>query len=209
VARTLLETGDHLLLIGPGAERYAQDRRFELIDNASLVVPREQARFDDLRSGRVQLRNPDPFRTRSFGTVGAVALDREGHLAAGTSTGGSLYKHPGRVGDSAIPGAGYFADDATAAISTTGWGEAILRVQLARHAADLVEAGAVGPEAAVRAIRQLEERAGGWGGLILIDRSGWIGFAHNSPRMAFAWRTPGSGPETRITADGESSSNRL
>lgn len=188
-ARRILEAGEHLLFIGEGAEAYVAERGVPLIDNTALVIPRERARFEALRDESLRLTTPDPFRERHFGTVGAVALDRAGRIVAGTSTGGSLYKRPGRVGDSPIPGSGYWADVRSAGVSTTGWGESILRVQLARLAAFLIEQGAVGPEAAVRAVETLAADAEGWGGLILIDRAGWVGFAHNTPRMAFAWRT--------------------
>lgn len=189
-ARRILDVGDHILLVGDGAERYAEDIGIPLYPNHVLVIDRELQRWDAMRSGKLALDTSDAFRQRHFGTVGAVALDRGGNLVAGTSTGGSLFKRPGRVGDSPLPGCGYYADNETAGISTTGWGESIIRVQLARYAADLVAQGAVGPEAARRAVQHLAARAGGWGGLIMIDRAGWIGFAHNTPRMAFAWRTP-------------------
>ncbi len=204
-ARRILEVGDHVLMIGEGAERYAAEKGIPLCANVELLVPRELARFDDLKSGRVQLSTSEPFANRHFGTVGAVALDKAGNITAGTSTGGSLYKRPGRVGDSPLPGCGYYADNETAGVSTTGWGESIIKVALARKAAELVESGAVGPEAAERAIRHLGDKVGGWGGLILIDRAGWVGFAHNTPRMAFAWRTSQmSGPEARIHVNGNS-----
>lgn len=200
-ARRIMEIGDHILFVGDGAERYAEEKGIALIDNGELVIPRERARYEAMRAETLKLTTPDPFRQRHFGTVGAVALDAAGRIVAGTSTGGSLYKRPGRVGDSPLPGSGYWADATTAGVSTTGWGESIIRVQLARRAAELIDQGAVGPEAAVRAIEELGTRVGGWGGIILIDRAGWIGFAHNTPRMAFAWRTPFmDAPEVRIEA---------
>jgi L-asparaginase / beta-aspartyl-peptidase len=189
-ARRILAAGEHLLLVGEGAERYAAGTGIPLCANEEMIIPRERERFELMKSGRLALTTPDPFAERHFGTVGAVALDRAGAMAAATSTGGSLFKTPGRVGDSPLPGCGFYADNTTAAVSTTGWGESIIRVQLARHAAELVAAGAVGPEAALRSVRYLAEKVGGWGGVILIDRAGWVGFAHNTPRMAFAWRTP-------------------
>lgn len=201
-ARRIMEIGDHILFVGDGAERYAAEKGLALIDNRELVIPREQERFEAMKAETLKLTTPDPFRQRHFGTVGAVALDAAGHIVAGTSTGGSLYKRPGRVGDSPLAGSGYYADVATAGVSTTGWGESIIRVQLARRACELIGQGAVGPEAATRAIEELGARVGGWGGLILIDRAGWIGFAHNTPRMAFAWRTPFmEQPEVRIEAE--------
>ena len=198
-ARKILEIGHHSFLVAEGAEAWAAEHGIELVKNEELIVPRERERYEALRSGRVVLPTPEPFRRRHFGTVGAVALDAAGSIAAGTSTGGSLYKRPGRVGDSPLAGSGFYADNETAGISTTGWGESIIRIQMAKHAADLIGSGAVGPEAAIRTVRYLGDRVGGWGGLVMIDSAGWIGFAHNTPRMAFAWRTPSmASAEVRI-----------
>jgi len=190
-ARKILEVGDHILLVGEGAERYAAEKGVAISPNHVLVVPRELDRWEAQRKGHVKLSTQDTFRHRHFGTVGAVALDQAGQIVAGTSTGGSLYKRPGRVGDSPLPGCGYWADNELGGVSTTGWGESIIRVGLAKLAADLVGQGAVGPEAAQRAINELGRKVSGWGGLIMIDKAGWVGFAHNTPRMAYAWRTPG------------------
>lgn len=201
-ARKIMDVGEHILMVGEGAERYAAEKGVTLDPNHVLVVPRELARWNDQRKGHIKLSPEDAFRHRHFGTVGAVALDRDGGISAGTSTGGSLYKRPGRVGDSPLPGCGYWADNELAGVSTTGWGESIIRVGLAKLAADLIGQGAVAPEAAQRAIQELGRKVSGWGGLIMIDRAGWVGFAHNTPRMAFAWRTPDmSAVDARIEAE--------
>jgi len=121
-------------------------------------------------------------------TVGCVALDRAGNLAAGTSTGGTANKLPGRVGDSPLIGAGLYADNQTGGCSTTGWGESIMKVLLAKTATDLIGAGHDPMTAARQAIDILARRVGGLGGCILIDRAGQIGFAFNTPRMAYAYR---------------------
>ena len=127
--------------------------------------------------------------TISHDTVGAVALDREGNIAASTSTGGTLNKAPGRLGDSSLIGCGCYADNLSAAASTTGWGEAIMKLVLAKWAADHVQAGSA-PEVVARdAMDYLKKRVDGHGGIILLDAKGRIGIAHNTPRMAWAAQT--------------------
>jgi beta-aspartyl-peptidase (threonine type) len=120
-----------------------------------------------------------------------VALDRSGNLAAGTSTGGTPNKLPGRVGDSPLIGCGLYADNQTAGCSSTGWGESIIKVLLAKTATDLVGAGHDPMAAARLAIDTLAGRVGGYGGCILLDGRGRPGLAFNTPRMAYAYRTEG------------------
>lgn len=125
----------------------------------------------------------------SHDTVGALALDRNGNLAAGTSTGGTLSKAPGRVGDSSLIGCGCYADNAAAATSLTGWGEPIMKLVLGKWAVDRVAAGNTPQDAAQAAIDYLHRRLGGHGGIILLDPEGNIGIAHNTPRMAWGYVT--------------------
>jgi beta-aspartyl-peptidase (threonine type) len=122
-------------------------------------------------------------------TVGAVALDTAGHLAAATSTGGTINKTPGRVGDSSLIGCGCYADDQSGAVSCTGWGEPIMKLVLGKWATDRVASGAPPELAAREAIGYLESRANGHGGMILLDGRGRYGIAHNTPRMAWAAKT--------------------
>ncbi len=122
---------------------------------------------------------------RSHDTVGAVALDLHGHIAAGTSTGGTLSKAPGRVGDSSLIGCGCYADDESAAVSLTGWGEPIMKLVLGKWAVDRVASGASPQDAAEAAIDYLYTRLGGHGGIILLAPDGRLGLAHNTPRMAW------------------------
>jgi len=118
--------------------------------------------------------------------VGAVALDREGNIAAATSTGGTLNKAPGRVGDSSLIGCGCYADNLSAAVSTTGWGEPMMKLVLSKWTADHVEQGLAPQDAAQRALYYLKARLNGHGGIILLDRKGRVGIAHSTPRMAWA-----------------------
>lgn len=186
VARLLL-TSNHNVFVGEGAVAWAARHGIRPIDPAMLIVPREEARYQRSLQ-RKQQPSPQPD-----GTVGAVAIDRQGNLVAGTSTGGTLFKPAGRVGDSPLPGCGYYADNGSAAVSSTGHGESIIRAQLARVAADF--ATKFGNEIkadlfcapAEAAIRILADRVRGKGGLIMIDQAGRVGFAHNTPHLARAY----------------------
>ena len=135
-----------------------------------------------------ELQFTDPT-LHSHDTVGALALDAAGNLAAGTSTGGTLSKMPGRVGDSSLIGCGCYADNQSAAASLTGWGEPIMKLVLGKWAADRVEAGAAPQTAATDAIAYLHRRLGGHGGIILLGPDGRFGIAHNTPRMAWGYAT--------------------
>jgi beta-aspartyl-peptidase (threonine type) len=144
-----------------------------------------------------EVRIDDPT-LHSHDTVGAVALDAEGRLAAGTSTGGTLSKAPGRVGDSSLIGCGCYADNDSAAVSLTGWGEPIMKLVLGKWAVDRVAAGSTPQQAAVEAIDYLFNRLGGHGGIILLGPDGSLGLAHNTPRMAWGIATA-AGQELGIT----------
>ena len=179
LARAVLERSPHLLLVGDGASGFAREVGMAPWPNEQLVIPPQRARFDAARGVK-------PV-TVGGGTIGAVARDRAGHLAAATSTGGTFLKRPGRVGDSPIVGAGTYADDALAAVSSTGHGEPIIRITLARLVADLVGSGRSAADAAAEGIRVLGARVGGQGGVIVVGPSGEPGFAFNTPAMARAW----------------------
>jgi beta-aspartyl-peptidase (threonine type) len=143
-------------------------------------------------------RNPSSSVHDSHDTVGAVALDGHGNLAAGTSTGGTLNKTPGRVGDSSLIGCGCYADNLSAAVSLTGWGEPIMKLVLGKWATDRVAAGTAPEIAAREAISYLYNRLGGHGGIILLGPDGRFGLAHNTPGMAWGLATP-SGLQTGLT----------
>jgi beta-aspartyl-peptidase (threonine type) len=186
VARAVMETTPHVLLAGVGAERFGRARGVPIVPNEALVT----------EAARAQLRQ----WSGSTGTVGAVALDRDGHLAAATSTGGTTGKLPGRIGDSPLIGCGTYADDTKAAVSCTGLGEAIIRVTLARQACELaVQHPAF--DAARRAVALLA-RARGEAGLILVTPAGALGWAFSTQRMSRAWVTDsGEGAAFGATED--------
>jgi len=193
LARRILEHPDFSMLVGDGALSFAAACGLPLVDEDALIVPRERAQWEAWR--RADGFGPEAaFAGKgSRGTVGAVARDTAGRIAAGTSTGGSPFKHPGRVGDSPIVGAGFYADTRGGA-SSTGHGEAILKIGLACLAVAPLgpPAGAGAPDAAAAAIARLAALPG-FGGVIVLGALGRPGVAFNTPRMAYAGITPAGG----------------
>ncbi len=189
LARRVLEASEHHFLVGEGAEAFARAQGFEAVDNRSLVVGREQTLYQEFLAGRRKASD-------SFGpadTVGAVALDAAGRLAAGNSTGGVSFSLPGRVGDAPLPGIGYGAEDGLGGVACTGWGEHILRVGLAMRALQALERGLDAQAAAEAAVALLSQRVGGQGGLVLLDAYGRVGLAHSTPCLAHAYWTERDG----------------
>ena len=223
-ARLVLEQSAHVYFVGTGAEQFAQAHGMALIDNAELVLDRERERLihaklreaaglgDDTFSGidsplyphLQDDKSPETASHRvsptydSHDTVGAVALDANGHIAAATSTGGTLNKTPGRVGDSSLIGCGCYADNLSAAVSLTGWGEPIMKLVLGKWATDRVASGTAPEIAAREAISYLYNRLGGHGGIILLAPDGRFGLAHNTPAMSWGVATP-AGLQTGLT----------
>jgi len=188
-ARKILSESPHVYFVGEGAERFAAEHGVPLCENQDLIIPREVERLREYQAHASE-KAPNLFAPAiSHDTVGAVALDRDGNIAAATSTGGTLNKAPGRLGDSSLIGCGCFADNKTAAASTTGWGEPIMKLVLAKWAADRVASGSLPEWVAAEAIHYLESRVHGHGGIILLDARGRFGIFHNTPRMAWATRT--------------------
>lgn len=192
LARAVMERSEHVLLVGAGADRFAQTVGLEQMPLAWFVTAEraEQQRLAAAQ-GRVTLdhdplyNGPDP--TDRSGTVGAVARDAKGHLAAATSTGGMTNKHPGRAGDTPVIGAGTWAEDASCAVSATGHGEYFLRSALAFDVhARIVYAGMDLQQACAGALGRVTE-LGGTGGLIAIDRHGEMQLAYTSEGMYRAW----------------------
>lgn len=188
-ARLILSESPHVYFVGEGAEQFAAGLGIELIDNCELVIDRERKRLAAAKARAASGHRDLTFAGSGHDTVGAIALDKNGHLAAATSTGGTLNKTPGRVGDSSLIGCGCYADDQSGAVSCTGWGEPIMKLVLGKWATDRVATGAV-PELATReAIGYLSSRLDGHGGMILLDARGRYGIAHNTPRMAWGVRS--------------------
>ena len=186
LARLVMERTSHSLIAGAGAEHFAQAQGIPLCDESELLTGHELERWRMIRAQK-DFSVVKAFGGTPRGTVGAVARDSHGHLAAGTSTGGTPNKLQGRVGDSPLIGCGCYADDLSAGASATGWGESIMQVVLCKAACDFTTQGHDAQQAAEKAIGVLADRAQGLGGLILIDRAGQIGVSFNTPRMARAW----------------------
>jgi L-asparaginase / beta-aspartyl-peptidase len=182
-ARAVLEQCPHMMLISQGAEQFASDHGVSLCDPEDLISPAEREAWERCRKDS---HAAEHHRGHEQGTVGAVALDEEGRLFAATSTGGTCCKLPGRVGDSPLIGSGCYADAETGAVSSTGYGEAIMKVVMAKTACDFLRpAGSTPTRAAQAAVQLLSRRGKGTGGLILLDKNGNPGFAFNTPRMAY------------------------
>ena len=197
-ARKILSDSPHVYFVAEGAERFAAEHGIALCRNEDLVIPREVERLREYQAQASthgndlfapEISDPISQDLLSHDTVGAVALDRAGNIAAATSTGGTLNKAPGRLGDSSLIGCGCYADNLSAAASTTGWGEPIMKLVLAKWAADRVESGSLPEWVAQEAMNFLKQRLNGHGGIILLDAQGRFGIAHNTPRMAWALRT--------------------
>lgn len=210
LARKVLDS-PYVLLVGKGAQEYALERGIPMCELEDLVTERqyqiwlekktEAAKESNIgnepRHHRREVASREARKDR-YGTVGAVAIDMAGHLAAATSTGGILNQYPGRVGDSPLVGCGFYADD-NAAVSCTGDGEDFTRLLIAKRAADFVAHGETARDAAATAIAFLGAKAIGTGGLIIVDRKGNIGFAWNSQNMKYAYITEGmDSPESGI-----------
>ncbi len=197
LARKVMESR-HVLLVGKGAQEFALDQGISLCTLEDLLTERQYKRWKESQSTkaaaeeepRYHRREVDarPAREEKHGTVGAVAVDSSGVLAAATSTGGIFNQSPGRVGDSPLVGCGFYADE-NAAISCTGEGEDFVRLLMAKRAADFVTGGASARDAAEAAIAVLGARAEGTGGLIVVDQVGNVGFSWNSENMAHAFMT--------------------
>lgn len=179
VALAALEDGRHALYAGEGAARFARERGFVPADPSAMITDAAEKRLRKALAER-------ETEAWAGGTIGALACDAEGRLAAATSTGGMVGKRAGRVGDTPLPGAGTWADDSAGAASATGVGERILRFGLARHACELVRAGVPAQPAADAAIAAFGARVNGRGGLIVVSPRGEVGLARNTRTMSYA-----------------------
>ena len=197
LARRVLEKSGHMMLVGAGAEKFAAENGIPLCKPESLILDRERTAWrrclEDNHAAEHHLGHES-------GTVGAVALDTHGHLIAGTSTGGTCCKFPGRVGDSPLIGCGCYADSEAGGVSCTGHGEGIMKIVMAKMATDLLHDQRVlvphrkkrGLQSLAQAIadacvRKLAHRAHTTGGLILLDHAGRPAAAFNTPRMAYGF----------------------
>jgi len=190
IARAVLNDEGHVLYAGAGAEKFALDHAFKRATDDEMTTAAARAKWK-------KLKEEDPtthalawtgggHEDCKHGTVGAVARDARGTVASATSTGGRMYKRPGRVGDSPILGAGTYADDGAGACSNTGDGEAVMRLCLAKTACEWMRAGMHPEDVARASVQLLYDRVEGTGGIILVDRQGRLGLARTTVGMTWA-----------------------
>jgi beta-aspartyl-peptidase (threonine type) len=212
LARAVMEKSPHVMMIGDGAEKFAKTQNIELVDEKYFWT---QDRWDSLQKilqeEKEKSATPKPkgmsenlaeLPYNKFGTVGAVALDKDGNLAAGTSTGGMTNKKYGRVGDAPIIGAGTYANNETCAVSATGWGEYFIRIGVARDICALIEYRALTiQKSADIVIHQKLQKLGGDGGIIGLDKFGNIAISFNSEGMYRAYINADGKPVVEIYKD--------
>src|SRR5437879_10263801 len=194
-ARKILENCPHMMLVAKGAERVQKKQGIRLCKPEEMVSEAEYEAWMKCKSDK---HAAEPHRGHEQGTVGSVAIDAAGNLFAATSTGGTCCKLPGRVGDSPLIGCGCYADSQAGGVSCTGYGEAIMKIVMAKTAVDFLrrdssneeEKRTVAQQAVQNAVQLLAERGRGTGGLILLDRFGTPAFAFNTPRMAYGFVNP-------------------
>ena len=226
LARAVMEKSPHVMMVGDGAEKFAKEMNIELVnekyfwtqerwDSLQQILKEEKEKQVQSPKSKVQSLNGENHNSgehyaemmtetqklpeNKFGTVGAVALDSGGNLAAGTSTGGMTNKKFGRVGDAPIIGAGTYADNNTCAVSATGWGEYFIRIGVARDIAALMEYRALPVQnAADLVIKQKLQNMGGDGGIIAMDKFGNMAISFNSEGMYRAYINANGKPVVEI-----------
>ena len=177
LARRLLDEGPHVFLSGHGADDFGRDHGFEQVENSWFEIPERRRQLEELMAA-------DGFDDEvKYGTVGAVAVDVDGHVAVATSTGGLTGKRWGRVGDTPLIGAGTFADDRAAAVSATGSGEFFIRALAAHQLAQRVQIGGQSLKAALDAVLADIQSLGGKGGLIAVAPNGDAAWGFTTPAM--------------------------
>ena len=208
-ARAVMQNGQHVLMVAEGAERMAQEAGLATVEPSYFSTPARHAQLlaaQALQAGVVldhdcaaALAGRAIDEGRKMGTVGAVALDAHGHLAAATSTGGMTNKLPGRLGDSPLIGCGTYADDRTAAVSCTGHGESFIRVAAAHDVCARMAYGGASLEAATHAVvHEALPAVQGTGGLIAVDRQGNVCLPFNTEGMYRGLARVGQAPESFI-----------
>ena len=204
LARAVMEKSDHVMLSGQGAEQFAKQQKLELVDNSYFNT---EFRYEALQRAK-QAIAPQPHQAAvpydpawKMGTVGAVAIDRKGNLAAATSTGGMTAKRYGRIGDAPVIGAGNFADNSSCAVSATGHGEYFIRYQVASDICARVKYQAKTAEAAAAEVISELATVGGTGGVIVVDPAGNLSWAFNTEGMYRAMRGSNTPLKVEIFSD--------
>ena len=197
LARLVMDKTDHVLLVGAGAERIWDEAGYTRVTDDYLVTEAARQEFQHFMKfdkAVVSLFNTQPVEERptdtlDHETVGAVVVDAKGDIACATSTGGITGKKVGRVGDTPIVGSGAYCDNSVGAASTTGHGESIMKVTLARKALWLMERGKTPKEAAQEALAEMHMKVSGCGGIIIVNPDGHTGIHFTTKRMPWAVRS--------------------
>lgn len=192
VARLVMEKTPHVMLAGEGANHFAASHGITQVPPDTLVTPYAKQELEIMKKYSTSvdtLFNVSPQKLPQSGhdTVGCAVLDTFCHTACATSTGGITAKMPGRVGDTPVPGAGGYADDQVGAVSTTGHGESLLKVCLARHIVTTMATGMPVSDSIQRSLEYMGQRVSGCGGAVAVSRCGEVGFAFTTPRMPWAY----------------------
>ena len=204
LARKVLEDPGFVFLAGAGAEAYADKQEVERVEPSWFTTEARLQQLEKARRNRLATLDHDGHTTEKFGTIGVVALDAEGNLAAATSTGGLTYKQFGRVGDSPVIGAGTYADNATCAVACTGYGEEFIRAVVAHDvAARMRYLGESLEVAADYVITTSLPKIGGKGGLVAVDGKGHVRLPFNTDGMYRAWRCSSGSAGVAIFRDEE------
>ena len=213
LARAVMEKSPHVMMVGDGAEKFAKEQNIDLVDekyfwtqerwdSLQRILEQEKQKSEPAKPKGTVSENFAELPYNKFGTVGAVALDKEGNLAAGTSTGGMTNKKYGRVGDAPIIGAGTYANNDSCAVSATGWGEFFIRLGVARDICALMEYRAMPIQnSADMVIKQKLQKLGGDGGIIGLDKFGNIAISFNSEGMYRAYINSEGKPVVEIYKD--------
>ncbi len=208
LARLVMEKSKHVMLISDGAERFAKENNTPLVDQEYFIIParlealkRIKAREEEEKKGKT-VTSVSYWEDTKRGTVGVAALDVNGNLAAGTSTGGVMNKKYGRVGDSPIIGAGTYANNKTCAVSATGTGEYFIRLSVTKDISSLMEyKGMSLKDAADEVIMKKLGELGGDGGIIAIDKEGNIAWPFNTDGMFRGYYLQGGQPVVKMYKD--------
>jgi beta-aspartyl-peptidase (threonine type) len=193
LARAVMEKSPHVFLVGEGAEEFAKEQNIEIVEQEYFITKERQESLERIKQ------REDEEKENKHGTVGAAALDKNGNLAAGTSTGGMMNKKFGRVGDVPVIGAGTYANNNTCAVSATGHGEYFIRLSVARDISDLIEYKNLSlPDAANIVIHNKLKNLGGTGGIIAVDKNGNITMPFNTEGMFRGYYINGNEPVVNI-----------
>ncbi len=194
LARLVMEKSPHVMMVGDGAEEFGRQFNITMVDTGYFITKERWDQYLKLKKAQEEKADAE-----KHGTVGCVALDKNGNLAAGTSTGGMMMKKFGRVGDSPIIGAGTYANNNTCAVSGTGWGEFFIRLGVARDISSLMEYKNMSlKDAADEVIMKKLPALGGDGGIIAIDKNGNIAMPFNTDGMFRAYHLNGEEPIVKM-----------